>query len=806
MKKLFTLKTMLLALFCVLGVNAWGATYTKVTSAPTDWSGDYLLVATNTSGSTTTYYAWNGTFGSWGTCVALTSSELSDDKNTITTTSTSSFAEMTIATATGGYTLKNGTDFLAKTEKKFNSSTTSVVFGYIALNSDGTVVIQGSNAESNAYGIRYNHNSGSGGFRVYKAQGTSIAFFLYKKTASTQAYTVTFNAGTNGTCDCSDTENHQLTEASANAGVTLPSCTPNSGYNFVGWSTTEGGTSANAGVADATYRPTSNCTLYAVYKQYYTLTITQPSEGGALTVKNGETPLSSGAQVNVGTNLTCEVTEIPEGKRFSRFYAEWDNSQSKYKSTNPATFDNIDTENITALAVRVAYQDLAQFTINYIVNGQNTNPQENVWEETALVFPTPSAIYGKKFVGWTETPIDGTTNSEPTLVSTAGLKASANKTYYAVFATFTAGTGTKKTDNITRAVTGITNGATTYSNWSNKTVTGGSSAVYAGNSAGNYNTVQIRSNNSNSGVVSTTSGGAISKVTLTWNSNTPNSETLVRKVEVYGSNSAYTQAIDLYDDGKKGTLLGTITRHLNETEVTVSGNYAYIGIRSNDATIYLDNIAIEWVSGSLDTYSEYCTTVPSSAQITVSAAGYSTYYNSASAYTMPANMEGYVWFNGALDKGFDAGDVVPASEPLVLKAAQGTYTLNFTENAASHQYKADSMNDLDGTDTETALTTDASSYFYGLSLNAAGETSSVGFYWMAADGAAFTNGAHKAYLKLAKTSGAPIMAFPFNDDTTGVSELTVQSSKIKDGKFIENGKIVIVKNGVKYNVAGQVVK
>ncbi len=78
--------------------------------------------------------------------------------------------------------------------------------------------------------------------------------------APTNPYTVTFNAGTNGTCSTSS-----LTETSVGAGVTLPSCTANTNYTFAGWSTSSTPTSANAGKAGNTYKPSSNCTLYAYY-------------------------------------------------------------------------------------------------------------------------------------------------------------------------------------------------------------------------------------------------------------------------------------------------------------------------------------------------------------------------------------------------------------------------------------------------------------------------------------------------------------------------------------------------------------
>lgn len=73
-------------------------------------------------------------------------------------------------------------------------------------------------------------------------------------------YTVNFNAGTNGTC-----ANSSLIEASAGAGVTLPNVTANTGWTFKGWSTSATPTSANAGVAGDTYKPSSDCTLYAYY-------------------------------------------------------------------------------------------------------------------------------------------------------------------------------------------------------------------------------------------------------------------------------------------------------------------------------------------------------------------------------------------------------------------------------------------------------------------------------------------------------------------------------------------------------------
>lgn len=213
-------------------------------------------------------------------------------------------------------------------------------------------------------------------------------------------------------------------------------------------------TTTNTSVAITYKEKTTNQPITVNAIPTYTLTITQPTEGGTLTVKKGETVLENGASVRVGTNLTCEVTEIPEGKRFSRFYAKWGegDGESKYKQTNPATFENIATENIFACEIYVTYKDIQYYTINYMINGVNTEPQENLEEKTALTFPTaPTTLSGKYFVGWSEDEIDGT-DEEPTLVNTSTLTATANKTYYAVYATKGSGGDATYTKATTLAV------------------------------------------------------------------------------------------------------------------------------------------------------------------------------------------------------------------------------------------------------------------------------------------------------------------------------------------------------------------
>lgn len=95
----------------------------------------------------------------------------------------------------------------------------------------------------------------SSGYNIYGIDVT------YGEGSSTETrYTVSFNANTNGTCSTSS-----LTEASEGAGVTLPTATANYGYNFLGWSTSSTATTASYN-AGATYKPSANITLYAIYE------------------------------------------------------------------------------------------------------------------------------------------------------------------------------------------------------------------------------------------------------------------------------------------------------------------------------------------------------------------------------------------------------------------------------------------------------------------------------------------------------------------------------------------------------------
>lgn len=234
-------------------------------------------------------------------------------------------------------------------------------------------------------------------------------------------------------------------------------------------------------------------------------------------------------------------------------------------------------------------------TVTFSSNG-STYRSSQVEEGETITLPeeNPKEVNGYTFRGWKAGTIDGTTDEEPTYV-TSPVMGDADVTYYAVFAEFVEGDITTKTDKLTRETTGIT--ATSYSTWEYASNTSG--AVYAGKSAGGNSSIQLRSTD-NSGIVTTQSGGKVTKIEVEWNSNTSSDRTL----NVYGRDNAYTGVDLLYSNA---TPIGTIT--YGTTELDIPAGYKYIGIRSENNALYLKSVSITWTDGTPDTYAHYCTTV-----------------------------------------------------------------------------------------------------------------------------------------------------------------------------------------------------
>ena len=123
-----------------------------------------------------------------------------------------------------------------------------------------------------------------------------------------------------------------------------------------------------------------------------------------------------------------------------------------------------------------------------------------------------------------------------------------------------------------------------------------SGTKYVGKIAGDKGAIQLRSKNSNSGIVSTISIGKIKSIAIKWNSSTAGTRTL----DIYGKNKAYAAATDLYDSSLQGTKIGSAVMSDGDQTITIEGNYAFIGLRSKDGAMYIDQITIVWEVGTVE--------------------------------------------------------------------------------------------------------------------------------------------------------------------------------------------------------------
>ncbi len=407
-------------------------------------------------------------------------------------------------------------------------------------------------------------------------------------------FTCTARALTNYRTTCTEPSTFNITYNTdggsaidpATGRTTLPDPLPTptkTGYTFAGWYTDSGfNTPATAGA-----EITQHTTLYAKWTAK-TITITWDANGGSVT------PESSTYTYN-GATITLLPTPTRTGYKFNGWFtAPMDGTKITEVGTTNKPTDN----------VRYYAQWTKVYTVTFKSNGSVYETLTDLESGATVVFPTtdPTSCDTENyphFIGWTVNPINGSTDEKPDLVTSATVS-DENLEYHAVFAAGTQGSTSTKTDILTRELIGIT--GSSYSNWSNKT--SNSDAVYAGNSSGGGNDktyIQLRSN-SNSGVITTASGGKATKVVVSWNSSTITNRTL----NVYGKNSAYSAASELYSTNTQGTSLGTIAKGTS-TELTITGDYEYIGLRSDDGAMYLDEIQITWSAGSAANYTSFIT-------------------------------------------------------------------------------------------------------------------------------------------------------------------------------------------------------
>ena len=182
----------------------------------------------------------------------------------------------------------------------------------------------------------------------------------------------------------------------------------------------------------------------------------------------------------------------------------------------------------------------------------------------------------------------------------------------------------------------------------------------------------------------------------------------------------------------------------------------------------------------------------------ITEAGYGTYYSSK-AYTMPKGVKGYTITGNegtslVMNEAYAAGAVVPAKTALVVEGAANKYYTLVAESTELTPAK----NKLHGSDeAETTYVDGTDVKYYKLSYN--NEGNNLGFYWGSENGAAFTNGAHKAYLALnSETLLSQSRGFSLADLAHGVTtgiNTTVKSATQSNFIYDLNGRRINSLNG-----------
>ena len=119
--------------------------------------------------------------------------------------------------------------------------------------------------------------------------------------------------------------------------------------------------------------------------------------------------------------------------------------------------------------------------------------------------------------------------------------------------------------------------------------------TYSANMAGDKSSIQLRSSNSNSGIVITANpnGYTLTKVEVEWNNGT----TSDRQLAVYGNTTAYEKAAGLYTAATQGDELGNLTYNTT-TYIDVTDPYKYIGLRSVSGAQYISKITLTYSLGT----------------------------------------------------------------------------------------------------------------------------------------------------------------------------------------------------------------
>ena len=486
-------------------------------------------------------------------------------------------------------------------------------------------------------------------------------------------------------------------------------------------------------------------------------------------------------------------TEFTEGDEFSSeglvVTATYEDSSSKTVTPtsitgyNMSTLDEYQTvtvsyteSEVTKTAIyTIIVNSLPTHTATFSVNGETTS--EDFKEGADIEFPsTPADKGGKKFAGWSTTTIAGTTDDEPTFVTSAKMGTS-DVTYYAVFASGSK-VSTPQSLEITRSTEGVPSAYGTANAFDECEILGFTFQIQQmyGTGTGDGAKLQWRAAGNGNGTGTMYNSDPITKI-----------QSVVLTYHSTDTGKNFTLSIGDSDNPTSGTSI-TPTNSGNVYTYDCSAyNYDYFVLTNGANAGYLTKLTINYLEES-GSFSAYCTTVTATTPA-VTSAGWATYI---AEYNMQFE-EGDAFAVTSVDTKVNLESVtqVNVGEPLLLKG-EGAKTARVLNAAPGDISNLLAISDgTNGGNGDYVLYKDA--------------TNPVGFYkW---------NGglldANKVYLPADNVPSTAREFLLFDDgETTAISEVSGKSADVRGeyynlngqriaqptkGLYIVNGKKVIIK-------------
>ena len=417
-------------------------------------------------------------------------------------------------------------------------------------------------------------------------------------------------------------------------------------------------------------------------------------------------------------------------------------------------------------------------TAKFSVNGTIDDNDNSVVEEgEAVTFPVnPANLGGKVFMGWTTASIDGSQNAAPSTLVTSATMGNTDVIYYAVFANEVIGEGNVSLE-ITPNTVNIPTGYGDSNKFTEYTLEGKKFKVQQMYKNGTKLQWRAEGNSNGTGTMYNTE--PLNKI-----------QSIVLKYDASDSNKNFSVKVGTTENPTSGTVITPMSSANIYTFDCSDGEYNYFVMANGIGAGYLTSVEITY-KGSTTVYTDYCTTIPATAPVSISAAGWATYCSEyALDFTGVTELTAYTASKeGAVVKFNKVTGKVPANTGLLVSGT--TSDVPVTTGASAVE------NVLKGVTTETVK---AAGAVFVLKQGANG----LGFY---KNTSAFTLRANSAYLDASDVATARVF-IALEDEATGIENLIPTLSKgegvVLDlsgrrvakpakGLYIVNGKKVVVK-------------